>query len=133
MKWSEVAMSESFLMSNLSPQRPGFNRGIWWKLDESGRDPVIANEEVYVVTGPLLTDGPYSEIGLNGVDIPKRYFKMLLDYKELEFKAVGFILPNESSSLPLSRFAVSVDVVDQVTGLDFFCHLPDRVPTQRTI
>jgi endonuclease G len=33
MKWSSTAMSESFYMSNMSPQKPGFNRGIWKKLE----------------------------------------------------------------------------------------------------
>ena len=32
-KWSSTAMSESFFMSNMSPQKPGFNRGIWKKLE----------------------------------------------------------------------------------------------------
>ena len=81
-------MSESFFMSNMSPQASGFNRGIWQKLEEWARDQAIANGEVYVVTGPVLTDGPYQEIGLNGVDVPKRYFKVLLDYKEPELKAI---------------------------------------------
>jgi len=125
MKWSAAAMSESFLLSNMSPQAPGFNRGIWRRLEEWVRDQAEADEEVYVVTGPVLTDGPYQEIGPNGVDVPKRYFKVILDYKAPELKAIGFILPNKSSSLPLSIYAVSVDQVETVTGLDFFYLLED--------
>ena len=113
-------MSESFLMSNMTPQRPGFNRGIWKRLEAWVRDQALQNQEVYVVTGPVLTDGPYQEIGPNGVDIPKRYFKVILDYKEPGFKAIGFILPNKKSSLPLSDYAVPVDQVEDITGLDFF-------------
>jgi len=48
-------------MSDISPQRPGFNRRIWRKLEELVRDQAIANEEVYIVTGPILADGPYEE------------------------------------------------------------------------
>jgi len=59
--------------------------------------------------------------------VPKRYFKVLLDYKEPELKAIGFILPNESSSLPLSMFSVPVDQVEQVTNLDFFHLLADEI------
>lgn len=125
MKWSEEVMRDSFFMSNLSPQSPGFNWGIWRRLEEWVRDQAIANEEVYIVTGPVLTDGPYQEIGPNGVDVPKRYFKVLLDYKEPEIKAIGFIMPNESSSLPLSAFAVPVNQVEQITSLDFFHLLSD--------
>jgi endonuclease G len=43
MKWSEVAMSESFLMNNINPQEPGFNRGIRRKLEEWIREQAIAN------------------------------------------------------------------------------------------
>ncbi|KKL68435.1 hypothetical protein LCGC14_2124990, partial [marine sediment metagenome] len=111
MKWSEAAMRDSFFMSNMSPQNPRFNRGIWRKLEEWVRDQALANEEVYVVTGPVLTDGPYEEIGPNGVDVPKQYYKVVLDYKVPELKAIGFILPNQSSSLSLSTYAVPVDQV----------------------
>ena len=65
------------------------------------------------------------EIGSNGVDVPKRYYKVILDYVEPELKAIGFILPNEKSSLPLSVYAVPVDQVEDVTGLDFFYLLED--------
>ena len=127
MKWSTAAMSESFLMSNMTPQVPGFNRGIWKKLEAWVRDQALQDQEVYVVTGPVLTDGPYQEIGPNRVDVPKRYFKVLLDYREPELKAIGFVLPNEKSGLPLSTFAVSVDRVEEITGLDFFHALPDEI------
>jgi len=70
MKWSEEAMRDSFYMSDMSPQKPGFNRGIWRKLEEWVRDQVLVNEEVYVVTGPVLTDGPFQEIGPN--ELPER-------------------------------------------------------------
>lgn len=101
--------------------------GIRRRLEEWVRDQAIANEEVYVVTGPVLTEGPYQEIGPNGVDVPKQYFKVLLDYKEPEIKAIGFILPNESSNLPLSMFSTPADQVEQFTNLDFFYLLPDEI------
>ena len=125
MKWSEDAMSESFFMSNMSPQEPGFNRGVWKKLEEWVRDQAELNEEIYVVTGPILTEGSYEKIGENGVSIPKQYFKVILDYKEPEIKAIGFILSNTSSTLPISSFAVTVDYVENITGLDFFYLLDD--------
>ncbi len=50
---------------------------------------------------------------------------MILDYVEPELKAIGFILPNEKSSQALAAYAVSVDQVEGVTGLDFFYLLED--------
>ena len=47
-------MSESFYMSNMSPQVPGFNRGIWKNLEEEVRNWVEAFDSVYIITGPIL-------------------------------------------------------------------------------
>ena len=53
MKWSSAAMSESFLMSNMTPQRPRSNRGIWKRLEAWVRDQALQDQKVYVVTGPV--------------------------------------------------------------------------------
>ena len=54
MHWSELSMSESFLMSNMSPQEAEFNRGVWKKLEEQVRDFAVENETIFVVTGPVF-------------------------------------------------------------------------------
>ena len=74
MKWSPDAMSASFFMSNMSPQDPSFNRGIWKKLEEQVGKWALENSEIYIVTGPVLTDGPYQTIGVNKVAVPKYYY-----------------------------------------------------------
>jgi len=127
MKWSEAAMSDSFYMSNMSPQVPQFNRDIWKNLEALVRKWAIEHEEIYVITGPILTDGPYETIGENEVAIPKMYYKVILDYKGPDIKAIGFILPNEKSKVPLYAFVVTVDTVEYITGIDFFCLLPDEI------
>lgn len=126
MKWSERAMSESFFMSNMSPQTPGFNRGIWKKLESSVRNWAVANREVYVVTGPVLV-GNYKTIGGNKVSVPTYYYKVILDYAQPEIKGIGFIMKNEKSSRSLSSFAVTIDEVERRTGLDFYPLLPDNI------
>ncbi len=120
-------MSASFFMSNMSPQDPSFNRGIWKKLEEQVRSWAVENREIYVVTGPVLTDGPYQYIGVNKVAIPKHYYKVVLDYLEPELKAIGFILPNKKGTYPLSQYAVTVDEVERITDIDFFYILSDDV------
>ena len=50
---------------------------------------------------------------------------MILDYREPELKAIGFILPNQSSSLPIETYAVLEDRVEDATGLGFFYLLED--------
>lgn len=124
MGWSQIAVSESFYYSNMSPQNQSFNRGIWKKLEELVRNWAIENDNVYIVTGPVLTNG-LKTIGPNKVSVPHYYYKVILDYTNPEIKGIGFILPNEPSSKPLQSFVVTIDSVEKVTGLDFFSKLPD--------
>jgi endonuclease G len=128
MGWSSTTMIESFYFSNMSPQLPGFNRGIWKNLESLVRSWANENESIYVVTGPVFTNG-MSTIGANQVAIPNYYYKVILDYQEPSLKGIGFILPNASSSLPLQHFAVSIDSVEKVTGIDFYHLLEDEQET----
>ena len=128
MGWSAITMKESFYLSNMSPQLPGFNRGVWKRLEEMMRSWAIGNSAIYIVTGPVLASG-LPTIGGNRVSIPNYYYKVILDYTQPEIKAMGFILPNASSSSALSSFAVSIDEVEKATGLDFFPALPDDQET----
>ncbi|MFN4971775.1 MAG: DNA/RNA non-specific endonuclease [Bacteroidota bacterium] len=124
MGWSAQATYESFYYSNISPQNPGFNRGIWKRLETQVRNWAVENEAVYVVTGPILESG-LSTIGSNKVSVPQYYYKVILDYRNPGVKAIGFIMRNASSGEPLQEFAVTVDSVEAVTGIDFFYQLSD--------
>ncbi len=126
MGWSEQTMSESFLMSNMSPQLPAFNRGIWKKLETDVRGWAKKNNEIYVVTAGVL-EGDLPTIGIDKVAVPRYYYKVILDYKKPEYKAIAFILPNEGSKQSVFDYAVSIDSVEHLTGIDFFSALPDSL------
>ena len=70
-RWSFDAMNDTFYLSNMCPQTHAFNAGIWSDLEEAVRSIAYEDECVYVVTGPVLTDGPYETIGENKVAVPK--------------------------------------------------------------
>jgi endonuclease G len=125
MGYSSITMTESFYYSNMSPQVPSFNRGIWKKLEALVRTWAIENNSIYVVTGPILTKG-LETIGPDKVSVPKYYYKVILDYTEPSIKGIGFILPNEGSKENLENFALSIDSVESVTGIDFFNLLENR-------
>jgi len=116
-------MSETFYMSNMSPQIRNFNGGIWRELEENVRDWAKRFRHLYVVTGPVLTKEIRERIGNNRVSVPEYYYKVILDIREPEYKAIGFVLPNETSFKPLSEFAVTVDHIEELTGIDFFPQL----------
>ncbi|RYY96503.1 MAG: DNA/RNA non-specific endonuclease [Chitinophagaceae bacterium] len=125
LSYSPRSMSESFYYSNMSPQSPAFNRGVWRRLEELVRYWATAYDSIYVVSGPVLEPG-LRIIGPHHVAVPQRYYKVILQYSHGGAKAIGFLLNNEPSAATLKSFAVSVDSVEQVTGIDFFPQLPDE-------
>lgn len=122
-KWSSTAMSESFYLSNMSPQNPSFNRGKWAYLEKEVRHWADIYDSVYVVAGGVLKDG-LPTIGDDKVSIPNYFYKVVLDYKNK--KAIGFLMPNIPIEDSFKNYAVSVDSVEKFTGIDFFINLPDE-------
>ena len=123
MAFSVKTMDESFYLSNMCPQSPECNRGPWKDLEAKVRDFAIKEKDVYIVTGPILTDTNMKTIGTNKVTVPKRFYKVIWDRTPPQ-KMIAFILPNSGSTKNLQDFAVTVDEVELETGLDFFSELP---------
>jgi DNA/RNA endonuclease G, NUC1 len=129
MRFSSSAMKECFYYSNISPQDPSFNRGIWSSLEEQTRDWAMEAGSVCITTGPLFY-GEYSPvIGPDRVAVPDFFFKAILDYRSATPKAIAFIIPNRKADSPLPKFACSVDEAERLSGLDFFPALPDCIET----
>jgi endonuclease G len=125
-RWSQKALSESYFYSNMSPQRPEFNRGIWGSLEDKIRGYLYGHPTVslYVITGPVLKQGlPVVERAVHKSAIPESYWKVALD--PINKKAIGFILPNKGSDQSLADFAVPINKIEEITGLDFFSQLAD--------
>lgn len=125
MAWDGMAMSESFLMSNMSPQEPSFNRGVWRRLEEQVRQWAVEKERLYIITGPVL-EGIDSLIGSNGVGVPRSYFKVLVDLSPPDHSMIAFLIPNQGSSEGLDHFVLAVDSLERLTGYDFFAVAPDQ-------
>lgn len=129
---AELQNSETFLLSNMSPQEPQFNRGIWRKLESSIRaldsDPDIW--ETYVICGPVFYfDVPVEHIiseaeGGTSIPIPNAYFKSILtEDKRGRLKMWSFLLPNEASTQELKDFRVSTKKIEKYTGLELWNEL----------
>jgi endonuclease G len=125
MKLNLTSMSETFYLSNMSPQKKEFNDGIWNDLENKIRQWALASDKIYVVTGGVLTSNK-GKIGLDGVTIPKYFYKIIYDPKG-QGKMIAFLIPNEKSTKPLQTYVVSVDSVESLTGIDFFPELPDSI------
>ena len=126
MKWNSTVMKECFYYSNMCPQKHSLNAGRWKTLEEKVRDWAQQDSAIVIVCGPIVDTG-YSTIGNARVAVPQRFFKVILAPFLKKPRAIGFIMKNEKEELPLSSYAVSVDRVEKITGLDFFSALPDDV------
>ena len=128
-KWSENAMSETFYLTNMVPQLQNYNGGIWLKAENATRDAARITGVVYVVTGPVLTDGPFETIGDNKVAIPKECYKALLVIDENGgVHTVAMSIPqNVGKKESLSKYLMTVDELEALTGLDFFIELEDSI------
>ncbi len=125
MGFNTTAMEESFLMSNVCPQAPDFNRGIWKELETEVRLWAKKEHKLYVVTGPVFKDDK-GTIGQDNVVVPGYFFKIIYDESDKP-KIIAFVFPNRKSDRPLTDFAVSVDETEKLTGFDFFSQLPDEL------
>ena len=124
MKFDETAMYETFYMSNMSPQVPAFNRGIWKSLEEQTRTWVNEKDSLIVVVGPVFLQ-PQTTIGNNKVVVPTHFYKILFDVDKE--KMITFFMANEGSTQTLNSFVTSVDSIEELTGIDFFSQLPDNL------
>ena len=127
MKWDAVAMDETFYMRNMTPQLPGFNRGIWKKLEDQVREWAMELKDVYVVTGVVLADGLEAIGKRRDVSVPKYFYKIVLEYTDNEKKAIAFLLPNESSTASIAAYAVPIDSIETLTQINFFPGLSDSL------
>ncbi|GAB3718507.1 hypothetical protein GCM10027592_61520 [Spirosoma flavus] len=129
-KFSQRIMRETFYMSNITPQAPDFNRGIWSDLENQVRSWARRDHGLYVVTGPVLKSGLPTIGKANEVSVPEKFYKVLLYCNKPQIRMIGFLLDNEGSNKSIREFVVSVDLIEQLTGLDFFPKIPDDLERQ---
>ena len=130
LQWSYETMMESFYMSNISPQRGTFHQagGIWYKLENLVRVWAEEYDTLYIVSGPALKQEISGSIGnRNKVSVPEYFYKVILNYTSNRIEGIGFIMPHEKvrSGNPVRNYAVSIDSVQNFTGINFFHKLPD--------
>lgn len=124
MTFSKEAMAETFYYTNCSPQYAKVNTGRWRTLEKLVNNWTIDHLELRVVTGNTVSKNSLV-IGAHEVYIPDYCYKIVLDYKGPEIKALAFYIPNKNETLhPLENYLITIDRLEQLTGLDFFADLP---------
>ena len=128
MRWDATAMTESFYLTNMCPQTPALNRGDWERLEDQIRVWAERDSAIVIVCGPIVSPVD-TTIGGNRVKVPSAFYKVIVAPYVDEERGIGFIFANdpERKKLPLSRYAVTIDSIETLTGIDFFHVLPDEI------
>jgi endonuclease G len=129
--YGKDGQNDSFLMTNISPQKPRLNQQFWRRLEEAEiKNFTHLADKVWVITGPVFTGSTERLSSSWRVEIPDAFYKMYITEAKPNqpSKVLAFIVPqtirgNES----LSQFVTSIDNIEAQTGLDFFSDLDDVI------
>ena len=130
MNWNADVLDESYYLSNMCPQGHDFNSGIWLDLEHQIRYWAKRDSAICVVTGPILPKSKkddYRKLPRSKVLIPDYFYKAVFAPFGKEPRAIAFVMPNEQRYEKISSFAISIDSLENLTGIDFFSVLPDDI------
>lgn len=131
MRWSQEAMQATYYYSNIGPQRPELNRGPWAELEDWMRRYVhYSGRRLFVVTAPVT--GPAMPLlnkpaAKEDVSAPPYFFKAIVDIDGPEKKGIAFVMKNGLNDQGILSYAVPIDSVEALSGLDLFPALEDGV------
>ena len=141
--YSAEANYQTFFLTNMQPQYKAFNGSLsgsesykndwspWYRLESQIRSlaGAAATETLYVVKGGTIADDQVMPNKVKGeMLVPKYFFVALLLKNAQGYKAIGFWMEHKGSydqKLPLGDYAVNIEELQRLTGIDFFCNLPD--------
>lgn len=124
LRYGRKAQLETFVMSNVVPQKPALNRHVWERLERLEEAYSNKYENVWVITGPIFDD--HIELMKKQVEIPDAFFKILLDEQDNKVRALAFILPQDvTGKESLTDFLTSIDEIERRTGLNFLEPMTD--------
>ena len=140
---------QTFFLTNMQPQYQSHNGGLWSRLETLVRDYAtdesktgVHCDTLYVVKAATITDkvtiggaqvdGVYAEKCNDRLLVPTFFYMALLHYnKETDtYHAIAFWtkhIDENQSVKNLGDYAISIDELEQRTGIDFFCNLPDAI------
>ena len=123
MKMDFTSVKEAAYMSNISPQKPKFNNGVWSRLEKRIRLRA-KKSELYITTGGVLSPADLKKIGKNNVSVPDQFYKIIYDVKNQ--KMFAYLMPNKKIE-SREKHVVTVDSIEALTGIDFYHELDDEL------
>lgn len=133
-QYSAEANKQTFYLTNMQPQKNSFNAGLWASMEERVRRWIALSpvtDTLYVCKGGTIDNEDDILERIDGKLIVPRYFYMAVLYKSVNgYMAIAFFADqtaDSSASAGLRSYAMSIDALEERTGIDFFCNLPDEI------
>lgn len=128
------ANAQTFYGTNMTPQLNGHNEGIWSSMENQIRSWANGSDTTYVVTGCIVDSScsKTEDSDGNTMTIPKAYYKAVIIYNPHSthgvWNAVAFYTEHRSySGVSIEDLVVSIDWLEEKTGLDLFANLPKKI------
>ena len=121
--FSKESLEDTFCLSNICPQNPKLNRGIWLSLERSIREIVKKEGSADVISGPLFLSSEkegkrfvtYEVIGANEVAVPTHFFKVIKTPKG----TWAYVIPNQEETRDFESYRFPIDRLEKISGIKF--------------
>lgn len=146
-QYSSAANRQTFFLTNMQPQYNRFNANLWADMEMQVRswNRNGFRDTLFVCKGgtidsdaniiEYISNRNHATTRLNDsyIPVPRYFFMALLCKNPNGYKALGFWVEQQNqnrSGDELSKYVVSIDELEVLTGIDFFCNLPDQLENQ---
>ena len=127
MKYDAKAMKDTFFMSNVTPQPPTFNRGMWARMEVLVRAWTKSAGKMWIVTGPVLTETlPWIGHRVT-ISVPKHFYKVMIRKVGNKYVGMAILMSTDLPHATLIEYATTINAIEALTGIDFFPFLDDAV------
>lgn len=120
MSFDQEAELESFLMTNMSPQAPSFNRGIWKLLETSVRGWTVGLNQPFTIYAGNVYKLSNITIG-DGVVVPHAMYKIVINNSTGQ--TVGWMFPHTppypNLGNDLTKFRMPITQIEHIAGVKF--------------
>ena len=127
-RYGDAARRLTFMMTNIAPQSPALNRGVWRDIEHRIADLWTARYgEIWVVVGCIPSrDG--QKLTSTGVDVPSAFYQLIVAQEGLDIRMLAVEFPQDVEwGAWAARHILTVDELEERTGLDFNPELPDFI------
>ena len=136
---------QTFFITNMQPQYNKFNAGLWEKMEEDVRTWANQSDTLYVCKGGTIDKSANiieyvnrnshqrTQVNDSHIPVPKYFFMAMLSRKGSQWQAMGYWVEHtnaDRSNDNRKNYAVSIDALESLTGIDFYCNLPDDIETK---